>query len=78
VLSQKKECICGDLVSELPLAQSTVSQHLKELMQAGLINTTIDGPRSCYSINWKTFEKFNRDINGLFNKMKDKNEKGLT
>jgi len=59
VLAQHNECICGEIVEVLPLAQSTVSQHLKELKNAGLINGTIEGPRSCYCINWKAFEKFN-------------------
>jgi ArsR family transcriptional regulator len=75
VLAQKNECICGDIVEVLPLAQSTVSQHLKELKTAGLINGTVDGPRSCYCINWKAFEKFNNDMNGLFNKLKVTNER---
>ena len=74
-LAQKNECICGDLVEVLPLAQSTVSQHLKELKNAGLIDGTIDGPRSCYCINWKAFEKFNKDMNSLFLKLKVQNEK---
>ena len=75
VLAQRNECICGDIVEELPLAQSTVSQHLKELKNAGLIDGTIDGPRSCYCINWKAFEKFNNDMNSLFLRLKEKNEK---
>jgi len=44
-------CICGDLVDLLPLAQSTVSQHLKVLKDAGLLNGEIDGPRVCYGAN---------------------------
>lgn len=75
VLAQKNECICGQIVEELPLAQSTVSQHLKELKSAGLIEGTIDGPRSCYCINWKAFEKFNSDFNSLFEKLKSVNAK---
>lgn len=75
LLAQKNECICGEIVEVLPLAQSTVSQHLKELLTAGLIQGTIDGPRSCYCINWKTFEKFNKDMNLLFTNLKVKNEK---
>jgi ArsR family transcriptional regulator, arsenate/arsenite/antimonite-responsive transcriptional repressor len=71
VLAQKNECICGDIVEVLPLAQSTVSQHLKELKNAGLIEGTVDGPRSCYCINWKAFEKFNNDLNSLFFKLKE-------
>ncbi len=58
VLAEKKECICGDLVSDLPLAQSTVSQHLKALKEIGLIKGTIDGVKSRYCIDWKVFEKY--------------------
>src|SRR5256885_13732477 len=72
VLAQKNECICGDIVEVLPLAQSTVSQHLKELKNAGLVEGTVDGPRSCYCINWKAFEKFNNDMNSLFSSLKIK------
>jgi DNA-binding transcriptional ArsR family regulator len=75
ILAQKNECICGELVAVLPLAQSTVSQHLKELKTAGLIDGEIDGPRSCYCINWKAFEKFNSDFNYLFEKLKTTNAK---
>ena len=75
ILAQRNECICGDIVNELPLAQSTVSQHLKELKNAGLISGTIDGPRSCYCINWKAFEKFSNDIGSLFLNLRTKNEK---
>ena len=75
VLAQKNECICGELVELLPLAQSTVSQHLKELKNAELITGELDGPRSCYCINWKAFEKFNNDFNSLFEKLKEVNAK---
>lgn len=75
VLAQRNECICGEIVEVLPLAQSTVSQHLKELKTAGLIDGAIDGPRSCYCINWKAFEKFNTEFSSLFNKLKDQNTK---
>lgn len=53
-------CICGDLVEELGLAQATISQHLKELKTAGLIQGTIEGVSVCYCINpvtWKMMEK---------------------
>src|SRR6187399_2665927 len=66
VLAQKNECICGEIVEVLPLAQSTVSQHLKELKNAGLIDGSLDGPRSCYCINWRAFEKFSNEIGSLF------------
>lgn len=75
VLAQRNECICGEIVEVLPLAQSTVSQHLKELKQAGLVDGNIDGPRTCYCINWKTFEKFNTDFTSLFVKLKESNAK---
>ena len=51
LLAQKKACICGDLVDELPLSQATVSQHLKELKRIGIIHGSIDPPRVCYCIN---------------------------
>ena len=75
VLAQKNECICGEIVELLPLAQSTVSQHLKELKNAGLILGETDGPRSCYCINWKAFEKFMDEFSFLFNKLKVQNKK---
>ena len=75
LLAKRNECICGEIVDVLPLAQSTVSQHLKELKNAGLIDGTVDGPRSCYCINWKAFERFNADFNSLFEKLKAQNAK---
>jgi ArsR family transcriptional regulator, arsenate/arsenite/antimonite-responsive transcriptional repressor len=75
ILAQRNECICGEIVDELPLAQSTVSQHLKELVKAGLVSGETDGPRSCYCINWKAFEKFNTDFNSLFARLREQNAK---
>lgn len=57
VLAEKRNCICGDLVDSLPLAQSTVSQHLKVLKQAGLVKGEIDGPRSCYCLDYDTVKE---------------------
>lgn len=51
LLAQRQACVCGELVLELPLSQSTVSQHLKELKAAGLVRGEIDGPRVCYCID---------------------------
>ena len=51
-------CICGDIVERLPLAQSTVSQHLKVLKDAGLIEGTIDGPRTCYCLDREALAEF--------------------
>jgi ArsR family transcriptional regulator, arsenate/arsenite/antimonite-responsive transcriptional repressor len=59
ILASRHECVCGELVSSLPLAQSTVSQHVKALREAGLIRGEVEGPRSCYCIDpetWKEFE----------------------
>ena len=58
-------CICGDLVDELGLAQATISQHLKELKNAGLIQGTIDGVSVCYCIEPKSMEVIER-TNGAF------------
>lgn len=56
MLLKKQNCICGDIVEELPLSQSTVSQHLKELKEAGLIKGDIDGVKVCYCIDEKEWE----------------------
>lgn len=55
-LLKVNQCICGDIVNELPLAQPTISQHLRELKNAGLIKGNIEGNSICYCINEKTFE----------------------
>lgn len=51
LLHERQSCICGEIVDLLPLAQSTVSQHLKVLKQAGWVQGTVDGPRVCYCLN---------------------------
>ena len=48
LLLEREECVCGEICDEIPLAQSTVSQHLKVLREAGLVHGEIDGPRVCY------------------------------
>jgi DNA-binding transcriptional ArsR family regulator len=53
-LGSVEACVCGDIVNILPLAQSTVSQHLKVLKEAGLVEGEIDGPRTCYCLNRQT------------------------
>ena len=68
-LAKRQECICGDLVVNLPLAQSTVSQHLKALKEIGLIKGTIDGPRSRYCIDWKVFDRYQGMIDDWSQKM---------
>lgn len=74
-LAANDSCICGEIVKVLPLAQSTVSRHLKELVNAGLIKGTIDGPKSCYCINWEVFEKFGKTFARFFTKAKSFEEK---
>jgi predicted transcriptional regulator len=64
-------CICGDLVDELGLAQATISQHLKELKNAGLIQGTIEGVSVCYCIEPKAWAKLEKELDGLFRSYKD-------
>jgi DNA-binding transcriptional ArsR family regulator len=65
-LAERKVCICGDIVNELPLSQSTVSQHLKELKNVGLIKGDIEGPSVCYCIDEKNWNKVKDALNELF------------
>ena len=67
LLLKKQTCICGDIVDELPLSQSTVSQHLKELKEAGLIQGEITGVKTCYCINESNWKKIGKLFDGLFN-----------
>ena len=69
LLAEKNACICGDLVAELPLSQSTVSQHLKELKSAGLIKGEIDGPKVCYCIDMKSMTKAQDFFQKIFLKL---------
>ncbi len=68
-LAKKNMCICGEIVDVLPLAQSTVSQHLKELKRADLIIGEIEGAKSCYCINWKKLNEFAEWIQNLFSEL---------
>ena len=65
-LIQLKSCVCGDIVDELPLSQSTVSQHLKELKEAGLIKGNINGTSVCYCIDEKNWAKAKKMMDDLF------------
>ena len=65
-IAERDMCICGEIVEVLPLAQSTVSQHLKELLNAGLLQGTLDGNKSCYCINRKVFDKFAKSFEKFF------------
>lgn len=70
-LIQKKACVCGDIVDELPLSQSTVSQHLQELKKAGLIQGTIEGPRICYCIEPKAWQRLKGNLTSMLESFKD-------
>lgn len=65
LLIKKNACIVGAIVDELPLAQSTVSQHLKQLKAAGLVQGTIDGPRICYCVDPAVVDELKTLIAGL-------------
>ena len=66
-LIKANACICGDLVEELGLAQATISQHLKELKTAGLIQGTIEGVSVCYCIEPKAWELLKQQLNNFLN-----------
>ena len=61
LLAERETCVCGDITDELPLAQSTISQHLKALKKAGIIQGEVDGVRTCYCLD----EEGLREIQGL-------------
>ena len=68
-LAKRNTCICGEIVEVLPLAQATVSQHLKELKKAGLVKGEVDGVRSCYCINNEVFNKAQKSIIHYFEEL---------
>lgn len=65
LLIARKACVCGEIVNEMPLAQSTVSQHLKILKESGLIDGEVDGPKVCYCINREKLKRLKALIAGL-------------
>jgi ArsR family transcriptional regulator len=65
LLLSRVSCICGEIVEEMPLAQSTVSQHLKILKETGLVQGEIDGPRVCYCINKDALAKLKKLVANL-------------
>lgn len=69
-----ESCICGDIVNELPLAQPTISQHLKELKSVDLIKGTIEGTSVCYCLNKNTLNQLEHYINSINQKIKSNNE----
>ncbi len=69
VLAERNRCICGEIVDELPLAQATVSQHLKALKEAGFVQGEIEGPRTCYCLDWDELQRYREAVNDLFDEM---------
>ena len=64
-LSRRSTCVCGEIVDQLPLSQSTVSQHLKVLKEAEIVQGSIDGPRVCYCLNPRTLRRLRALISSL-------------
>lgn len=71
ILVRRDTCICGDITDQLPLAQSTVSQHLKALKEAGIVKGEIDGVRTCYCLNKEGVEELQRLLTPLFESLTD-------
>lgn len=77
-LVKTNACICNDLVGELGLAQPTISQHLKELKQVGLIQGSIEGTSICYCIDPKVWDKYRKLLSEFFVDMKQINKDGCS
>ncbi len=69
ILAESDMCICNDITERLPLAQSTVSQHLKALKSAGIITGNIDGVKSCYCLNDESIDELRSMMGSLLNKL---------
>jgi DNA-binding transcriptional ArsR family regulator len=70
-LAAESTCICGEIVEQVPLAQSTVSQHLKELKRVGFIKGEVDGPRSCYCLDSAKLQRFQHQMNRWFDDLQE-------
>jgi DNA-binding transcriptional ArsR family regulator len=75
-LAESDTCVCGEIVEGLPLAQSTVSQHLKELQRCGLITGETVGPKSCYCIAWEQVDEFFELLDALSSELQQHNTNG--
>ncbi|ABG57593.1 ArsR/SmtB family transcription factor [Cytophaga hutchinsonii] len=69
LMLDKNTCFCGELTEEIGLSQSTISQHIKELKEAGLIYGKDDGPRTCYCIEVSNWEKAKALFSSYFNSL---------
>jgi len=68
-LIEHGSCVCGDIVDELPLSQSTISQHLKAMKEAGIIRGDIDGTYRCYCVDEQCCASFKQELVQLFSRM---------
>jgi DNA-binding transcriptional ArsR family regulator len=68
-LAKQGSCICNDIVLELPLAQATISQHLKELKNVGLVKGEVEGTKVCYCINEEQWNIAKKMMNDMFNQL---------
>lgn len=73
-LAERRGCICGEIVEVLPLAQSTVSQHLNVLKEIGLVMGEIDGPRCCYCIDWARYNELLAALRDFLNSLPPEHE----
>jgi DNA-binding transcriptional ArsR family regulator len=71
-LIERQSCVCGELVTEIGLAQATISQHLKELKNAEIIKGEIEGTSVCYCINTEKWKELTRVFKGLFGSLRNK------
>lgn len=69
LLAARDECMCGEIVEGLPLAQSTVSQHLKALKEAGLVQGTVEGRRTCYCVDHEALSTLEHDLDTFFDSL---------
>ena len=74
LLIKKQSCICGDIVDEILLSQSTISQHLKELKKVGIIKGDISGVKTCYCIDDKVWKELEEISNILMSSYSEKNK----
>lgn len=72
ILARKENCNCNNLVQQLPLSQSTVSRHLKELKNCGLINGTVHGTNNFYSLNKIMMKEFEKEFKKMMKSLKAK------
>ncbi|QEM10515.1 MULTISPECIES: ArsR/SmtB family transcription factor [Mucilaginibacter] len=75
ILAQHKHFTCGEIVEILPLAQPTVSHHLKELMDARLITVAIDGKKSLYDVNWPTWNRYTAQFENMLSAINNAEQK---